>query len=99
MAGYQTEIDALRAAAKAVRKASEQVSDVDLAGAIRSAGDGMPGARCVRSFDAVSTTWHSALTGWVKQADDYADALNKAADDYSANEDAASAAFGGTRAG
>ncbi len=98
MTGYRAEIGALRTAAAAVRKASEQVSAVDLAGAVRGAAAGMPGSRCVQSFDAVSKTWQSALTGWVKQADDYADALNSAADDYSANEDAASAAFGGTRA-
>lgn len=97
--GYQTQIDALRSAAEAARSASEQVSGVNLAEAVAEAGTGMPGARCVQSFETLGNSWRGDLAGWVSQADGYADALVAAADKYTANEDAASDDFHAHRGG
>lgn len=92
--GYQAEIDALRSAAEAASSAAEQVSGVDLAGAVGEAGAGMPGARCVQAFERLGSSWKSEIDGWVAQADGYAKALTGAADHYGGNEQAAGQDFG-----
>lgn len=97
--GYQAQIDALRDAAKAATSAGEQVSGVDLAGAVGEAGAGMPGARCVRSFETLGTAWRGDISGWVSQAEGYAQALTSAADNYTDNEDAAESDFRAFRGG
>lgn len=91
--GYQAKIDDLRRAAKAAGSAGEQVAEVDLAGAIGHAADGMPGARCVRLFATLGNAWRGDIAGWVSQANGYAEALTAAAETYSSNEDAASDDF------
>lgn len=91
--GYQAQIAGLRSAAKAADSAAEQVSGIDLAGAIGEAADGMPGSRCVQSFNPLGNAWRGDIAGWVSQASGYADALTAAADTYSANEDAAANDF------
>lgn len=99
LGGYQTQIEALRSAAGAARSAGEQVSGVNLSETVAEAGTGMPGARCVRSFETLGNAWRGDLSGWVSQADGYADALVAAADKYAANEDAAADDFRAHRGG
>lgn len=90
---YQAQIDDLTAAAKAARSAAEQVSAIDLAGAIDKAGSGVPGAQCVKSFTSIGQAWREHIKEWGSQADRYATALTAAADTYSRNEDAAAEDF------
>lgn len=99
MGGYQAQIEALRSAAEAARSAGEQVFGVDLAGSLGQAGEGMPGARSVQSFETLGNAWKGDIEGWTSQAEGYAEALDAAADTYSANEDAAERDFGGVRPG
>ncbi|WP_199430875.1 hypothetical protein [Qaidamihabitans albus] len=93
MSGYEARIDALRAAAKAARSASEQVSEIDLAGAVAGAGAGIPGARSVGSLSTLGEAWRRDLASWVARADGYADALSTAAHNYEVNDDAAERAL------
>lgn len=96
---YQAQIDALRDAAKAAASAGEQVSGVDLAGAVGEAGAGMPGAHCVRSFQTLGNAGRGDISGWVSQAQGYAQALTSAADNYRENEAAAESDFHAFRGG
>lgn len=90
---YQAQIDDLRAAAKAATSVSEQVSAIDLAGAIDEAGSGVPGAQCVTSFTRLGEAWREHVKNWRSLADRYATALTTAADTYTRNEDAAAEDF------
>lgn len=97
--GYQAQIDALRDAAKAAASAADQVSGVDLASAVGEAPTGMRGARCVRSFQTLGIAWRGDISGWVSQAQGYAQALTSAADNYHENEAAAESDFRAFRGG
>lgn len=66
---------------------------MDLAGSLGEAGSGMPGAKCVQSFETLGNAWRGDIEGWTSQAKAYADALTSAADTYSANEAAAERDF------
>ncbi|WP_020669315.1 hypothetical protein [Amycolatopsis nigrescens] len=93
MSGYEAQIQALRTAAEAARSAGRQVSGVDLAGAITGAASAMPGSQTAKTCGTLGNSWRGDLSGWVAQADGYANDLSIAADGYAANEEAAAAAF------
>ncbi|WP_246258127.1 LppA family lipoprotein [Amycolatopsis anabasis] len=61
MSEYEAQIAALRHAANAARSAGEQVSGVDLAGAIAEAGTALPGAQTARSFTTLGNAWRGDL--------------------------------------
>jgi hypothetical protein len=93
LSSYETQIGALRKACDAARSAGSQVSKIDLADAVTAAGTAMPGAQVAQSFTTLGNSWRGDLSGWVSQAESYADSLTTAADRYAANEQAAIADF------
>ncbi|HEY8458499.1 MAG TPA: type VII secretion target [Actinopolymorphaceae bacterium] len=88
-------IGELRDAASAADSAAEQVASIKLSAALADAGDGMPGSRSVAAIDNVGKAWKRQIDGWIRQANDYAAALRKAADNYEKNEEAAARDLGG----
>jgi hypothetical protein len=93
LSSYETQIGALRTARDAARSAGSQVSKIDLADAVADAGTAMPGAQMVQSLTTLGNSWRGDLSGWVSQAEGYAESLSTAAEGYAANEQAAIAAF------
>ncbi|PRX47754.1 hypothetical protein B0I33_105336 [Prauserella shujinwangii] len=87
MNGYTARLGELRSAASASRSAAEQVTGVDLAAALAGAGEAMPGARSVRSFETLGDAWRADLDDWVRRAQRFADGLDVAADSYRRDDD------------
>ncbi|GAB3450267.1 hypothetical protein [Actinophytocola sediminis] len=94
MAGYEVEIAEIRTAADGARSAGEQASSVEVNSAVAAVPTGLPGSR---SGPAI-TKWADHFTtrrcrNWGTWATGHADRLTTTADEYAANEQAATEAF------
>ncbi|AXB47078.1 hypothetical protein [Amycolatopsis albispora] len=96
--GYEVQLDALRRAAGAAGSAAEQVSAVDLAGALGEAAAALPGARCVRAIETLGAAWSDDIRDWTTRAKDHGQSLTAAADGYAGNDAAVARDFHEVRA-
>ncbi len=84
--GYEVVLEAIGAASGAANRASDDVGQVDLAGALAGVSAGLPGGAAVEAARLLADTWDRAVPGWVKNVSEYAAGLDEAAVRYRSNE-------------
>ena len=91
---FEVEIGQLGTAASNARDASEEVSGVDLAGALDGIGSAMPGSTSASTAPDLGTSWTEERDALVRGLGDYAEGLENAATTYESTDGAAAADFG-----
>ncbi|GAB3487831.1 hypothetical protein [Amycolatopsis cihanbeyliensis] len=89
MSGYQVLVDKITEAGRAAAQVADGMRGVACAEALPEGDSGMPGARCASKLAAVKQAWQGREQSFIGRLDEHAGSMRRAAQLYSANEDAA----------
>jgi hypothetical protein len=97
--GYQLTLDAIAGAGNAALDLADQLTSVDLAGALAGVPGALPGARSAQAASALSHAWSEDVPKRGGAVHEHGESLLAANTHYAANEDAAEADIRYDRAG
>jgi hypothetical protein len=89
--GYELTLDAITGAGNAATSLADQLTAVDLAGALAGVPEALPGARSAQAACVLSDAWEDDLKKYGDAVREHGETLLAASTHYAANEDAAEA--------